>query len=131
MVAVLPFEDLDTPDSELERLVQDDLSTMFSRQEDLRALALTAIDYAHARNYSPQNYAESYGVTLLFEGSFRKKGPGYQVNIRMVWSESGLAVWRRTLETTDQERETLVRLVLDNLEPFIKKKVAYLRARQS
>ncbi len=44
----------------------------------------------------------------------------------MIWTETGLAVWRKGLETRGRDWERLAEQVKTSIAPFIQKKVDYL-----
>lgn len=127
IVAVLPFQSVDNQTSALPLLLQDELTTMLSRQPLVKAMAVSTVSNALQQQYSHQQFAEELGVHMLFEGSIRMIESGFQVNIRMVWTGTGVAVWRDTIEVHSEQREVLINKVRDALQPFINKKVAYIQ----
>lgn len=128
-VAVLPFETFDSESNKLGALIQDDMVTLLSKQDDIRALAISATSHMLRKQYGPQDFAEEMNVDLIFEGSIRHYQTGYRVNIRMLWTHTGVTTWRKDFTTTDRDRERLVQQVSGAIEPFIRKKVEYYRGR--
>ncbi len=127
--ATLPFKLLDSTDQDLVLLLQDELTNMLSRQEDVRAIAISAIEHAKYQNYSTEAYAEQLDVDMLFEGSIQEHSAGYQVSVRMVWTQNSVAVWRDNIIIEGKDRQHLVSQTRDTLRDFINKKVAYIKTR--
>ena len=129
-VAVLPFTLLDSTDNAVPRFLQDELTTLMSRQEGFRAISVSAVDHALHRGFSVDEYASELDVDMLFEGSVREKDDGYQINIRMVWTENSVAVWRDSFDVAGKDREHLLNSIKQPLAEFLKKKYGYLERKQ-
>ena len=130
-VAVLPFTLLDSTDKAVPRFLQDELTTLLSRQEGFRVISVSAVDHAVQRGFSVDEYASQLDVDVLFEGSVREKNAGYQVNIRMVLTKNSIAVWRDSFDVSGKDREHLLSSIRQPLEIFLKKKHRYLQSRQT
>ncbi len=126
--ATLPFKLLDSTDQDLVLLLQDELTNMLSRQQDVRAIAISAIEHAKYQNYSTEAYAEQLDVDMLFEGSIQEHAAGYQVSVRMVWTQNSVAVWRDNITIDGKNRQHLITQTRDTLRDFINKKVAYIKS---
>ncbi|WP_395376803.1 winged helix-turn-helix domain-containing protein [Marinicella sp. W31] len=130
-VAVLPFTLLDSNDKAVPQFLQDELTTLLSRQEGFRAISVSAVDHAVHRGFSVDEYASQLDVDVLFEGSVREKADGYQINIRMVLTQNSIAVWRDSFYVTGKDRDHLLSSIKQPLEIFLKKKHGYLERRQT
>ncbi len=129
--ATLPFKLLDSDDQDLVLLLQDELTSMMSKQEDVKAISVSALEHAEYKNYSLQEYADMLNVDVLFEGSIQEQHTGYQVNVRMVWTQTSMAVWRESLNIEEKNRELLLAKTSDSLQSFIQKKVAHIKSKSS
>ncbi len=125
--AVLPFKLLDSSDQDLVLLLQDELTNMLSRQADVRAISISAIEHAEYENYNAEEFASQLDVDMLFEGSIKAGSDGYQVSVRMVWTQNSVAVWRENIRIEDKDRQRLVNQTRDILRNFIQKKVSYIK----
>ncbi len=129
--ATLPFKLLDSDDQDLVFLLQDELTTMMSKQEDVKATSVSALDHAEYKKYSLQEYADILNVDVLFEGSIQEQSTGYQVNVRMVWTQTSMAVWRDSLIIEEKNRGLLLSKTINSLQSFIQKKVAHIKSKSS
>lgn len=128
-IAVLPFKLLDTQDDSLALLLQDELTSLMSRQDDVRAISISAIEHAKELNYGIDQYAKELGVDLMFEGSIRENEAGYQVNVRMIWTHDSVAVWRNHFEIKSKDREQIVAEISQSLKKLIRQKADFIRSR--
>ncbi len=131
VTAVLPFNYPDQANSDLPILLQDELTSMLSKQDKVRAISTSAIQHAQAQNYSVEDFAEKLNVDMLFEGSIRESDLGLHINIRMVWTNNSIAVWRDNIDIEIKNREVAIRDVRDTLKTFINKKVVYIETKLS
>jgi|GEM_PF-4647152 len=127
--ATMPFKLLDSKDQDLVLLLQDELTSMMSKQKDVKAISVSALEHANYKNYSLQEYADFLNVDVLFEGSIQEQSTGYQVNVRMVWTKTSIAIWRDTLSIEEKDRELLLSKTREALQSFIQKKVKYIKSK--
>lgn len=125
--AILPFKLLDSEDQDLVLLLQEDLTNMMSRQQDVKAISISAIEHAKYKNYSMEEYADQLDVDMLFEGSIHESTDGFAVNVRMVWTQNSIAVWRETISVEGKDRKSMVTKTRNTIKIFIQKKVSYIR----
>ncbi len=127
--ATLPFKLLDSTDQDLVWLLQEELTNMLSRQADVRAISISAVEHAKYQNYSSAEYAEQLDVDMLFEGSIQESETGYEVSVRMVWTKNSVAVWRDNITIAGKDRQQVVSQTRDTLRDFINKKVTYIKSK--
>lgn len=134
VIAALPFERLDANDqipTTLSRVIQDQLTTELSRQEQVRTLSLSVVDAGHEDSLTPADYLTQFNVHMLVEGSLRNNGNGVSVNIRIVWTRTGMTAWRETIVINSYDENVILREIENVLIPFANKKVAWLQSKNS
>lgn len=131
MTAVMPFTYPDNQDPSLPPLLQDQLTTMLSRQNDVRVLSVSSVQAALQQDTDLDTFARERGIDMLFEGAIRHTATGFEVNIRMVWTRNQVAVWRDQLTINSPNREALLNEVTDSLRAFINKKTAYIKQKRA
>lgn len=126
ITAVLPFSHDNHQETDLSLFLQDELTSMLSKQAQIRTISVSGVRDAIANDFAVEDYADKLKVDMLFEGSIRKSAKGYHVNVRMVLTKNSIAAWRDNINIEASNREKLLTEVTDAVEAFIVKKVAYL-----
>ncbi|MBX2826753.1 MAG: hypothetical protein KTR22_01235 [Flavobacteriaceae bacterium] len=101
-IAVLPFENLSTdPDSDLFRDgITEDLLTQLSKLSTLRVISRKSVDRYRDSNVPIQEIAKELNVSLILEGSIRKKGDQVRVSAHLIKTENEEQLWADTYDKT-------------------------------
>lgn len=127
IIAVLPFQTDQEKHLDLSLFLQDELVSMLSRQQDVRSISVSGVNEAIASGFGVTDYAEKLDVDMMFEGSIRNLDQGFKVNVRMVFTKNSVAVWRETINTTNDDHDELLKQVSSALQNMINSKVNRLQ----
>ena len=126
-VAVLPFQNVgeEPGNAYLSEGLSDELREQLGRVAGLRMAARSSSIAARERQADARSVAAELSVSMLVEGSLRRRSKGLRVSVELIDGATGLALWSSTYDRGEQELLSLqqeiagevIRRLLPDAEP--------------